>query len=761
MNSIIHDLKYGLRQLRRSPGFTAVAVLTLALGIGATTAIFSVVNGVLLSPLPFPNPSRLVIVHESSSKFPSMSVSYLDFLDWRREQRTFSALAIYRNDSFILAERSGAEVVSARMVSAGFFKILGISPLIGRSFSPQDDHLGAGRTVILSYRFWQQHFDGDRAILGKTVTLGDKDYATIGVLPKNFWFFGSQDVYVPVGIYNRLWRTNRETHPGFSVVGRLRRGVTLAQAQSDMDNIARSLAAEYPKADAGLGVVLTSMPHDVVRDVRAMLYLLLGAVCLVLLIACVNVANLLLSRSTAREKEMAIRTALGARRQRIMRQLLIESVLLAFLGGVLGILLAGLGTHALLAYVPQELPRAHNVGVDFTVLLFVVAVSVVTGILFGLAPAFHSSSVDLRNSLQENSRGTTAGRHGLQNGLVVAEVGLALVLLVGAGLTLRSILHLYHVKTGFVTRGALVFDISLPASRYNSGPAYRAFYRQVTARIRGLPGVHAVGATTLMPMSGADSEIYFYVEGHSRPQPQNMPWAMFYMTTPGFQRAMGISLLRGRFFTDEDTLHSQPVVVIDDTLAQKLFHGQNPLGQHIIIPFKGIEAPREIVGVVHHIKHFGPAGRVNMKLEGAFYMPFAQIPDPLFKSTGPFDLTLVARTSVSAQSMVPAVKRAVHGIDNGVHEIGIRMALGAERRDVLRMVIAQGLKLSMIGLAIGIAAAFALTRFLSSQLYGIKPTDPLTFVAVSLILAAVALAACYFPARRATKVDPMEALRYE
>jgi predicted permease len=815
MSTLIQDLRYGIRMLGKNPGFTAVAIITLALGIGSTTAIFSVVNGVLLRPLPFPSPSRLVILHERSSKFPSMSVSYPNFLDWQRQQRSFSGLAIYRGDSFNLAERNGAEMVSGRMVSAGFFNILGVSPILGRTFTVQDNQLGTGRTAILSYRFWQRRFGGDRAILGKSITLDNKDYTVIGVLPKNFWFFDPRDVYVPVGVYDRAWITHRESHDGFSVIARLEPGVTLAQARSEMASIARRLDAEYPKEDAGLGIVLASMPRYVVRDVRPMLLLLLGAVCLVLLIACVNVANLLLSRSTARQKEMAVRAALGAGRIRVARQLLTESVLLAFLGGAAGILLASWGTHGLLTYVPKELPRAQNAGIDFSVLLFAVAVSVVTGLLFGLAPAVRSSSVDLRDSLQEGSRGTTGGRHGLQNGLVVAEVGLALVLLVGAGLTLRTILRLYYVKTGFATSGSLVFDVSLPASRYHSGPAARAFYRELTARIANQPGVRAVAAANNLPMAGGDSEMYFYVEGRPKPQMQNMRWAMFYITTPGYLRAMGITLVRGRFFTDGDTPRSQPVVAIDDELARKLFPGQNPLGQHIIIPYPGLEAPREIAGVVHHIKHFGPAGQKwTQRLDGAFYMPFAQLPDAIFKGFGTMDLTLVVRTPLGAESLIPSIKRAVHSIDDGVavndvhtmsdllrlslaaqrltalllsifsalalilasvgiygvisysvaqrtHEIGIRMALGAQRRNVLLGVLRQGMILALGGLAAGVMAALFATQLLANMLYGISATDPLTFAIVSFVLASVAFLACYIPAHRATKIDPVVALRYE
>ncbi|MDE3179810.1 MAG: ABC transporter permease [Acidobacteriota bacterium] len=815
MNTLINDFKFGLRQLAKNPGFTIIAIITLALGIGATTAIFSVVNGVLLSPLPFPNAGRLAILGETSPKFTGgMSVSYLNFQDWQRQQRSFTGLAFYREwNSFNLSGRGGAEVVSAPMVSAGFFKILGVSPLLGRGFTTADDHVGAARTAILTYPFWQRRFGGKPAVLGKTLTMDDKSYTVIGVLPKDFWFFGKHDVYVPAGVYNRLWAHNRNMRSGARVVGRLAPRVSLSQAQADMSNIAVHLAQAYPKANAGGGIKLTPMPEFVVKDVKATLYLLLGAVCLVLLIACVNVANLLLSRSAAREKEMAIRTALGAARRRMVRQLLTESVMLALFGGGLGVLFAAGGTRLLLNAVPDELPRAQNVGMDVRVLLFVVAVSVITGLIFGLAPAFRTSKTDLRSSLQESSRGSTGRRNRLQKGLVVAEVGLALVLLVGAGLTLQTIVRLNHVDTGFDKTGALIFDVSLPPARYQAAVSNRAFYSVLRTRLASLPGVKAVGAASDMPMQG-DSELFFYVEGRPKPEPQDMPWAMFYLTGPGYLHAMGISLLRGRFFTDQDTLNSQPVVVVDDAFARNFFAHDEAIGQHIIIPFKGLETPREIVGIVHHIKHFGPAGNKNWKINDAFYMPVAQIPDQFYESVGTLNLTLIVRTSVNPGSMTTSIKRVVHDIDNEVavngvqtmsnlvrssmaaqrftalllgifaalalvlasigvygvisysvsqrtHEIGIRMTLGAQRRDLLKWVIWQGMTLALLGVAGGIVVSLFAMRLLAGRLYGVGAADPPTIVAVSLILAGVAFVACFVPARRATQVDPMVALRYE
>jgi putative ABC transport system permease protein len=813
VGTLIQDFRYGLRMLLKHRGLTTVAVITLALGIGATTAIFSVVNGVLLSPLPYPRPNQVMVLSETSRDFSEMSVSYPNFLDWQQQNHSFTSMAAYRGESFNLSVPSGAEAISVLMVAADFFKTLGVSPALGRGFLASDDHLGAAPTAIVSYAFWQRHFGGKPDVIGKPLTMNDQTYTVIGVLSKDFWFFDRQDVYVPIGIYDRLWTHSRDEHPGMRVVGRLKPAVMPGEAQADMTNIARRLAQEYPKSNAGNGIAVIPARRYIVRDVRSTLYLLLGAVCFVLLIACVNVANLLMSRSAAREKEMAIRAALGAGWRRVMRQLLTESVLLALFGGALGIFLAFAGTKLLLAYVPGNLPRSQNVGLDLRVLLFVAGVSVVTGIIFGFAPALRSAKPDLNATLKEGARGSSGRRHRLQNGLVVAELGLALVLLASAGLTIETIFRLSHVNTGFETRGSLIFSVSLPAARYSIGANNRAFYKNLLDKLSALPGVRAAGLTADMPMR-SDSEVEFYIEERPKPEPQNMPSAMFYVTSPGYLSAMGISLLRGRFFTDHDNLSGQPVVAIDDAMARTLFPHEDPLGQHIIIPFPGVDAPREIVGIVHHIKHWGPGQDSSWKINDAFYMPAAQIPDQFYRSIGVFNATIVARTSSAPLSVLASVKRIVHSIDPDVavddvqtmdalvrssiaaqrftmmlmvtfgvlalvlaaigiygvisysvsrrtHEIGIRVALGAQRRDVLLWVIGQGMTLALLGVAGGVIAAAFATRLLARLLYGVKPTDPATFIAVSLILAAVALLACYIPARRATEVDPMTALRFE
>ncbi len=817
--TIFQDLKFGWRQLAKRPGFMAIAIITLALGIGATTAMFSVVNGVLLKPLPYSNPNRVMILYNATQRYSVSTVSYPDFLDWQRMNRSFAELAAYRWDSFNLSVRSGAEVVSALMVSADFFKILGIPPMLGRGFSAADDHLGAAPTAVLSYNFWQKHFGGRKSIIGESITMGGQSYAVIGILPKNFWFFyqSHNEVFVPIGIYKRDWTNQRSDHPGMFVVGRLKPGITESEAQADMTAVADRLAQEYPKDDAGYSIKMARVSEwSVKEDTRGALWLLLGAVCFVLLIACVNVANLLLSRAAGRQREMTIRAALGAGARRVVRQLLTESVLLGLLGGGAGVLLASLGTKLLLTYVPGDLPRAENVGLDLRVLLFAVAISMITGLVFGLAPALESAKPDLQNALKEVSRGSTGGQHRLQRGLVVAEVGLALVLLIGAGLMLKSIWYLDSVNLGFNPNHVLSFEVSLPSPRYLDPDNTRRFYKGLLTRLRALPGVKAAGATDLMPLSGNDHEKEFYVAGQPKPQRKTaMPVTFFYMTTPGYLRAMGISVLRGRYFTDLDNLKSQPVVVIDDAFARTYFPHQNPIGQHIILPGLGLDTPREIIGVVDHVKTFGPAGLKGWKVQSQLYFPVAQIPDQLYKSANMvLNLTLVVRTSVAPQAMTAAVTRTVHSIDNGVavnavqtvnemertslaaqrftmilmavfaalalvlaaiglygvisyavsqrtHEIGIRMALGAQKRDVLRLVVGQGMTLALIGVAAGIVAALGVTRLMAGVLYGVRPSDPGTFVVVALVLLGVALLACYVPARRAAKIDPMTALRYE
>ncbi len=813
LDTLRQDVRYAVRTLAKSPGFAAVAILTLALGIGANTAIFSVVNAVMLRPLPYPDASRVMTLSETSPQFEEMSVSYLNFIDWQNRNRSFSELAAFRRESFNLAGVSSPERLPGRQVSPGFFAILGTTPILGRDFLPEDGRPGAPPVVILSYRFWQRRFAGDPSIVGRVLVLNDVPHTVIGVIPQRFWFYNPGDVFVTFANGSQLFTQIRENRSGTYVVGRLKPGVSLEQARSDMNHIARVLAAEFPKANANSGISVKAILEDVVGGVRANLLLLLGAVGFVLLIACVNVANLLLARSTARTKEIAIRAALGGSRWRMIRQLLTESTLLAVCGGALGTLFARWGTSFLIASVPGSLPRTEDVSPDIRVLFFTLGASLLTGILFGIVPAIRASRADLHDTLKEGIRGSTSGRHHLQDALVVAELALTLVLLVGAGLTARSILSLHRVNPGFDPRNALVFNTALSAQRYGEAPKVRSFYRELLARLQRTPGVKAASLALNVPMRD-DSELYFYVEGRPQPKPEDMLWSMHYIVSSGYADAMGLRLLRGRYLSDRDSEDSQPVIVIDEAMARGVFPSEDPIGKRIIVPFPGLDQPREIVGVVNHVKHWGLAQDAQSRIQYQFYMPFFQVPDALFKQVGTFDMTLVVRTAGDPRAFVGTAQATVHALDPdlpvygsqtmgeiietslaaqrfatlllglfaafglvlaavGIYgvmaysvgqrtqEMGIRMALGATRRDILRLVLGRGSLLTGAGTLIGLLACLGLTRFLASLLFGVTATDPVTFLAVAFVLGAVALFACYVPARRATRVDPMTALRYE
>jgi predicted permease len=810
MDTLLQDLRYGLRMLRKSPGFTLVAAITLALGIGANTAIFSVVNGVLLRPLPYPDAGRLVMVYESTRDFRKNSIAYPNFLDWRRENHSFTGIAAFRGDDFILTGAGKPEHLSGEYVSASLFSVLGVRPLLGRGFLPQEDQQGAGGVVMLGYGLWQRRFGGTRSILGKSLTLNARSYTVVGVLGSDFRFRDQADVYVPLGQWSAIELNDRETHPGLHSVARLGPGVSLAAAQAAMSSIAGQLAKEYPKSNAGHGVTVVEMKDELVGYIKPTLLLLLGAVGFVLVIACANVANLLLARSTARQREFAIRAALGADRKRVVRQLLSESVLLSLAGGALGLLLAFWGTRLVLAAIPDELPHTQQVGMDLYVLLFMLAVSLLTGVLFGLAPAFHSSNVNPQESLKEGSRGSGGGRHRTEGIFVVVEVGLAMVLLAGAGLMLQSIWRLWRVDPGFNTSHLLTAEVALSPTVTRSASSIRIAYQQMLDRVDSAPGIRADAITNLIPLSGNDDEIGVWLGRRPQPSPDQMTSTLFYCTTPDYLRAMGIPLLEGRFFNNRDTTASRPVMVIDDVMAKHMFPGQDPVGKQINMMVIG---PAEVVGVVGHVKHWGLDSDDTAKIRNEMYFPFLQVPDKYMPEIV-VGAHLVLRTGPDPLSTVSAVRSKVAGLTNdqpmygvqtmdqiisgslaerrftmllliifasaalllasvgiyGVisysvtrrtHELGIRMALGAERRDVLQLVVRQGMILAVIGISMGIIGALGVTRFLAGMLYNVKPTDPLTLLVVAVVLGGVALLACYIPARRATKIDPMVALRYE
>jgi predicted permease len=818
MGTLIQDIRYGVRLLLKSPGFALVAILTLALGIGANTAIFSVVNGVLLRPLPYPQPNQLVVLSEKNKSFERSSISYPNFLDWQRRNSTFAAIAAYRSDDFSLTGSGEAERVRVGMVSAGFFEILGVSPVRGRLFTAEDDRRGSAPVALITAGLWESKFGSAPDIVGKTITMDGNGYTVIGIVPAAFHlestnFHRPKEVYVPIALDKDPLFYDRDAHEGMRAIGRLKPSVTVAAAEADMDQIARSLAAEYPDADKGAGINVVPMKKDIVGDVQPFLLMLLAAVGFVLLIACVNVANLQVSRSTARAREFAIRAALGATQTRVIRQLLTESILLALAGGALGLCLAIWGTQAGLQALPETLPRAKNVGLDGGVLLFTFASSLLAGVIFGLAPALKTWRPNLQETLKESGRGASGARHRAQGVFVVIEMAMALILLIGAGLMIRSLFGLWKVNPGFNPRGVLTFEVSLSPSLGANPETARAALLEMGERLKSIPGVEDVSAASgALPM-WSDEELPFWLDGQPKPAHESeMTISIFYFAQPGYLGAMGIPLLRGRFFTVDDNAHSSPVTVIDESFAREYFPNEDPIGKRIHVGMYDVTP--EIVGVVGHVKQWGldQDGDANHPILAQAYMPFMQIPDRFW--IGPPSSRVVVRTKGSPAALVAAIREAlekmnsenlvyetrplkeivgdslsnrqfsmvllsvfaaialllssigIYGVISYVvgqrtHEIGIRIALGAQRSDVLHLMLGEGMKMAFIGVAIGVAMALGLTRLMVKMLYGISATDPMTFAGVAIVLTGVALAACYIPARRAMRVDPMVALRYE
>ncbi|MDR3676953.1 MAG: ABC transporter permease [Acidobacteriota bacterium] len=811
MSLLVQDVRFGLRMLAKNPGFTSVAVLTLALGIGANTAIFSVVNAVLLRPLPYADADRLVKLDETNARLDHMSVAYLDFRDWQRENHSFTQAAAFVEDHLVLTLTEGAEYVPSRYASADFFSVLGVQLALGRAFLPEEDQQGGRPVVIISHQLWQRHFSGSLQVLGKAVTLNRKAYTVVGVLPGSFQLFRAEDVYIPLGQFDPVQLQDRKIRSGISVVARLKPGITLDQARSDMALVQRRIAQTYPDAAKGVGTIVVPLKQYLVGNMGRTLMLFFVAVGFVLLIACANVANLILARSAARGREFAIRSALGAGRARLIRQLLVESVLFGLMGGALGLAVAAWGTRPGLAAIPGGLPRSSEVGIDPHVLVFTLAISIFTGILFGLAPSLQSTKTNLQESLKERAGGAAGRRNRTQGVLIIAETALTLILLVAAGLMIRTIWRLTDTDPGFDPNDLLTLKTALSPQVASSPEKIRMAFRQLLGQVEGIPGVKAAGLTNMVPLSPMFSTIDFWIGPQTTPPPQaDMTGALCFISSPGYLHSMGIPLLRGRLLTREDTLSSPRVVVVDNVLAQRFFPGTDPVGKRINMDFLG---PAEIVGVVGHVKHWGLGSDAGAKIRCEIYFPLEQVPDKFMSMTAG-GMTVVLRTHSDRITIVPAVRRAIMGpgkdqpvfnlqtmeqvigaslvgtrfplillgifagvalllasvgiygvvsysVNRRTHEMGIRMALGAQRGDVLKLVIGQGLRLALIGVGIGIIGALALTRFLSSLLYGVKPTDPVTFIAVSLILTAVALIASYIPARRATKVDPMVALRYE
>jgi putative ABC transport system permease protein len=804
MNDLLRDVRYGARLLWKKPGFTIIAVATLSLGIGANTALFSVVNAVLLRPLPYPQPDRLVILWEQAATMQT-SLAYLNFTDLRARNRVFETLTGFRRDSFNLTGAGEAERLNGRMVSAEFFATFGKPPARGRDFTAADDAPGAAPVAVLSHAYWQRRFGGDEKIVGGRLTLNDRSFTVVGVAAPDFQFGAGADVFVPLGLYADRYQ-ERGSHPGIYAVGRLKPGVSVEQARADLDSIMAALGREFPNSNKDRRVHLEDLYDNTVQEVRPTLYVLLGAVGFVLLIACANVANLLLGTAAARRREVALRAALGAGRVRIVRQMLTESVLLSFGGGLLGVLLAVWGTDALIALVPEGIPRLAEAGVDWRVLGFTLALCVLTGLLFGLVPAWQAARVDLNEVLKEGERGSTGRRARARGLLVVAEVALALVLLAGAGLMVRSFRELQQVETGFAANNLLTMSLALTVAPNEDGRA-RAFLDQLEEKLRRLPGVQSAAISNGLPFAGALQDS-FYLAGENLTDPRNEKMAVVYMTSPDYLQAMGLRLLSGRFFTPQDRLGSAPVAVIDETLARQHFPDRDPIGQHLTN--LDTEQP-QIVGVVGHVRHNGLAGETPV--ENQIYLPLAQIPPPrlpavagrlnlLLRTAGdPAGVAAAARAEVQSlnahqpvfnvRPMEQIVADSITGqrfslvllllfaglalalagvgiygvmssaVGQRTHEIGVRLALGARTRDVLRLILGEGLRLTLAGVAAGLAASFALTRVMQRLLFGVSATDPFVFAGVAVALVAVALAACWIPARRAAKVDPMVALRYE
>jgi putative ABC transport system permease protein len=810
MSGIWRDILHGIRILAKRPSVTAIAVLTTALGVGANTAIFSVVNAVLLRPLPYQEPGRLVFLGETSPQIPDMSISMANFDDWVRMNNVFESMAPYRTNSFILTGQGDAEVLRVREITAGLFPTLGFEPIIGRALSPDDDKPGSAPVVLLSDGFWTRKFARDPNVIGKKLVLGSELYTVIGVIPSSR-FHGS---WRQMSAFTSMWRhedteggpTRRDAHPGIYAIARMKPGVSLDQAKTEMAGIAARLDKQYPDMNGDHGISVQPLLDALVGDVRPYLLLLLAAVGFVLLIACGNVANLMLARAAERNKEMAIRAALGAGRYRLIRQLLAESVVLAMLGGTLGLLIASWVTSALAGVASSSVPRIETVSVDRWVLLFTFGISVLTGMIFGIFPARQVSRIDVNDALKESGRSGTSGtgHERLRGALIVAEVAVSMALLVGAGLMLKSLYRVLKADPGFDATGVMTAQISLPDARYPKPEQQNAFVQQLMQKVGAAPGVQSVGLQN--PLLGG-RQFDYVIEGVPTPPVSQMPATDLTFTTPDALKTMGVRLIAGRYFNESDNDKSAPVCLVDVTLARIAWPHANPLGKRMSVadgPDPESRAPywRTVVGVVAHVKNYG----VDQPSREETYVPFLQ------HTVG--GGTLVVHTSADAASVASALRMAVKSMDSNMpppavrsledivaenvaprrlsvlllssfaalamllaalglygvmsylvaqrsREIGIRIALGAQAGDILGLVLRNGMAMLAAGVAAGLALAFGMSHFMQALLFQVKATDVVTYVSVPLVLVVVALLACYLPARRAMRVDPVVALRSE
>jgi putative ABC transport system permease protein len=824
MQTFLKDIRYSLRMLVKNRAFTFVAILALMLGIGANTAIFSVINAVILRPLPYEESDKLVFLNERSPQLEGMSISWPNYQDWKAQNQFFENIGVYNRESYNLTGSGDPERLLAGQVSADMFAALRAKPELGRVFTNDEDKPGAERVVVISYGLWQRRFGGNPGIVNQTISLNGNSYTVIGIMPKEYRFPSRVEIWVPVGPLSGqpTWQ-ERGNHPGLYGVARLKPGVTLEQVRADMGNIAENLNKQFPNSNADSGIKVSPLVEVIVGDIGNALWVLLGAVGLVLLIACANVANLLLARATTRQKEIAIRIAMGASRWRIVRQLLTESVLLSVIGGGLGLLIAQWGVELILAISPGSIPRSQEIRLDTRVLLFTMLISVLTGIIFGMIPAWQSSRTDVHETLKEAARGSTGSRHWIRNTLVVTEVALTLVLLIGAGLLIRSFYRLNQVNPGFSYDNLSSFNISLPQAKYTKQQQRVNFYDGIMQKLHELPGVQYVGVSSGLPLGNNGWQSSFMVVGQPTPPPSEMPLLENSVVSPDYFRAMGIPLKAGRYFTDEDLSSPNPAaekdeklseemkaysalktVIIDEEFARRHWPDEDAIGKQIRM---GGEDPRNpvltVVGVVGRVKMEGLNAESN-RVQA--YIPFRQMPMG--------NMVVVVKSTMETSQLISAAQQQIHAVDPNqpiydirtmekirddsiaperftlfllgafafvamllavvgiygvmsytvaqrTHEIGIRMALGARATDVIRLVVGHGMILALIGTGFGLIGAFAATRVMSSLLFGISATDVLTFLLVSLLLIIVALVACLLPARRAAKTDPLVALRYE
>lgn len=812
MGALLRDLRFAGRMLAKSPGFTLVAISTLALGIGANTAIFSTVNAVLLRPLPYEDPDRLVLITESQPKFEEMSVAYPNYVDYREQNATFTDMGAFRFDSVNLTGIDEPERLKARMVSQSVLPVLGVLPALGRNFVPEEDAPRGPRALILTHGFWQRRFAGDPNIVDRPLTIDGTEWTVVGVMGPEFRFYGATDVLIPMGPRSEDGNfKSRGSHPGIHIVGRLKPDVTLTQARADMRTVGDGLAELYPDNYGTTRPKLQDLHEDMSEDYRGGLLLLLGAVLFVLLIAAANVANLMLARAMTRQKEMRIRAALGSGRWRLIRQLLVESSLLALVGGAFGLLIALWGVDMFAAGKPQAIDLHGPITIDLPVLGYTLAVALGTGLVFGLVPAIYASRQDLAQALKDADHHATAGGGHLRirNALVVVEVALALTLLVGAGLAIRGLARAQQIDTGFVPQNILTMEVALPAARYPTGKEVRRFWTEVQRRVGAVPGVVSVSVSAGLPFAGA-SESSFLPMGEARGV-ENVRMAVAYFVDAGYHETLKIPLLAGRTFGPQDTFETPPGLIVDQALADKFFPGQDPIGQHLQDGMSGKDSI-EVVGVVGHVVHYGLDAPQRVPYQ--MYYDYQQLPDDAQVQVGSNMMLLVrgetdplplssqiraAVTSVDPDQPVFAVTTLEEYIEKTIaerrftitllttfaglalvlaavglyavmansvaqrtHELGVRMALGAQPRDVVRLVVRQGLLLVGLGVGLGLVGALGLTRLMTSLLADqVSADDPLTFVSVTLLLVAVGSLATYIPARRATRIDPMVAMRQE